>query len=83
MRALDTSAAAEDVRIRLLRDAGGERRLAIACSMSEDVRLLSRAGIQRRHPEYTCADVDLALKRFLLGDQLFRVIWPDAALLAP
>lgn len=83
MRAEDTAPAAEEVRIRLLRAAGSSRRFKMACALSEGVRELSRAGIRSRHPEYSDEDVELAMRRVLLGEELFQAVWPNAPLRAP
>lgn len=83
MRANDTAPAAEEVRIRLLRAAGSGRRIRMVCALSEGVRQLSRAGIRSRHPEYSEEDVELAMRRVVLGEELFRAVWPNAPLRAP
>lgn len=59
------------------------QRVALAAQMSEDVRAIAAAGIHARHPEYTREDVEHALRRLTLGDDLFRRAWPRAPLLAP
>ncbi|MCA9544952.1 MAG: hypothetical protein KC613_11200 [Myxococcales bacterium] len=81
MRALDTSDEAARVQRMLWRRMGPERRVELAVRMSEDAREISRAGIRARHPDYSEAQVELALRRVLLGDALFRAVWPDAPLL--
>ena len=58
-------------------------RAQLAARLSADVRRLSRAGIRSRHPAYTDDDVELALRRLLYGDDLFRRAWPGCPLLAP
>ena len=83
MRAHDTTADAEEVQLRMLREAGGERRLRMACSLSAGVRQLSKAGIQLRHPAYAEGDIEVALGRLVLGDELFRMVWPNAPLRSP
>jgi hypothetical protein len=51
--------------------------------LSSDMRELTRAGIRARHGDYSEEDVELALRRILLGDDLFRRAWPSRPLLAP
>jgi hypothetical protein len=82
MRPLDTTMEAHEMRLMLLRAAGPDRRLSMACSMSEGVRVLSEAGVRVRHPEYSDEDVLLALRRLLLGDELFKQVWPAAQIVS-
>lgn len=62
---------------------GGARRSSLAAAMSEDARLVSEAGIRRRHPEYSDPEVRHALNLLLLGEELFREAWPTVPLRAP
>ena len=62
---------------------GGERRLLTAMRMSDDIRKVSAAGIQHRHPEYDQRQVRWALDRMVLGDDLFSKAFPAAPLLSP
>jgi hypothetical protein len=55
----------------------------LAATLSADTRRLTRAGIRARHPDYTDDEVELAIRRLLLGDDLFRRAWPTRPLLAP
>lgn len=59
------------------------RRMEIALEMSRLVLETTRAGIRSRHPEYTEAMVDLALRRLTLGDELFCAAHPDSPKLDP
>jgi len=59
----------------------GDERVRLAVEMSEDAREIARCGIRARHPDYTPTDVENALRRQLLGDELFRRAWPTAPLL--
>jgi len=47
------------------------------------MRELTRAGIRFRHRNYTEDELELALRRILLGDDLFRRARPASPLLAP
>ena len=49
---LDTSAEAAKVQTEIHRALGGQRRLQLACQMSEAVRDLARARIRSKHPEF-------------------------------
>jgi hypothetical protein len=83
MRPADTTPEAHAVQIAIYRRLGPEGRMELADRLSMDVRALSRAGIRARHPEYSPDQVEQALRRLLLGDELFRKVWPGQALLPP
>jgi hypothetical protein len=61
----------------------GDQRARMAARMSEDAREISRCGIRARHPDYTPIEVEQALRRLLLGDDLVRRAWPDLPLVDP
>jgi len=44
--------------------------------MSDEVRELARCGIRVRHPEYGIDEIEHALHRLLLGDELADRAWP-------
>ena len=52
-------------------------------SMAELGRELARTGIRRRHPEYSAEQVESAMLRMMLGDDLYRRAWPARPLLDP
>jgi len=64
---MDTSQEADDRQVRAFRAMTPEARLRLAESMSEEIRTLTRSGIQARHPEYAPAQVEVALAEALLG----------------
>lgn len=79
----DTSAEAWEAQAAMLRQLGGERRLAIAFRLTRLAREASRAGIRSRHPEYGEAEVRRAFFRMLHGDDATRAAFPDHELLDP
>lgn len=83
MRSLDTSPEMHAVQIELYRSMSPARRVEIAVQLSEDVWAIAADGIGARHPGYDENQVQWALRRLRLGDELFRRVWPDAPLLAP
>ena len=83
MRPRDTTAESHSIQMDIYRRMGPARRAQLAAQLSEDVRQLSREGIRARHPAYTDEEVELALRRLLHGDDLFRRAWPGRPLLAP
>lgn len=79
----DTTPDAASVRAALYRRMAPSQRCALAARMSADARAITLAGIRQRHPDYDDGQARLALFRLLLGDVMFRRVWPDAAVLAP
>jgi hypothetical protein len=67
MLVTDTSPGVHALQIRLYREAGPERRAAMAADLSEAVREFSRAGVRLRHPEFSEAEVNRELLRILYG----------------
>jgi hypothetical protein len=59
----DTSPAAQAIQLRVHRAMSGEQRLLIAFEMSEFARELSRARIQKEHPEWSEVQVRRELIR--------------------
>jgi hypothetical protein len=82
MRPRDTSPQSQAAQIEVYRRLGAAGRVRLAAELSAETRELTRAGIRSRHPDYSEDEVELALRRILLGDELFRRAWPDCALLA-
>ena len=60
-----------------------QKRAQVALEMSEAARELARTGIRARHPDYDDIEVEHALRRLILGDELFRKAWPDRPVLDP
>ncbi len=83
MRARDTSRAAERAQSYALGRMSGARRVELAARMSEDARELTRSGIRARHPSYASWQVEQALRRLLLGDELVQKAWPTLPLVEP
>lgn len=83
MRPLDTSPEAERVQMELFRRMGPERRLHVAIELSQTTRKLLAEGVLRRHPDYTEAQVRLAVLRLLLPAKLFIAAYPEAEGIQP
>jgi hypothetical protein len=79
----DTSREAWDVQNAVYRRMSGAQRLEIALRLSQTARDLARAGIRSRHPDYAEEQVEWALRRLRLGDELMRAAWPDQPLVEP
>lgn len=83
MRSADTTPAAHALQVALYQRLGATGRATLAAQLSEETREMTRAGVRARHPEYGAAEIEFALRRLLLGDDLFRRAWPRAPLLSP
>ncbi len=53
-----------------------EQRWELSIQMTEDTRAISAAGVRSRHPEYTERQVELAVIRMILGEDLFSKAYP-------
>lgn len=79
----DTTPDAAAVRSQIYRRMSSDERCLLAARMSVAARAISLDGIRSRHPEYDPDQARWALFRLLLGDGLFRRVWPVAPVLAP
>lgn len=77
-RASDTSLEAVAAQAEAFRRMGPEGRLRAALEMSEEIRRVLEDGVRARHPGYTGEEAHLAAIRLLLGDALFRAVYPSA-----
>lgn len=82
-RSHDTTPDADNLQLALYRKMTPEQRARLGHDMSIDARTIASDGIRQRHPDYDGATVRWALFRILLGDELFRRVWPGAPLVAP
>jgi hypothetical protein len=73
----DTSPEAYWIHREALRQLGTAGRLRLAFDISEQMWRTAKAGIRRRHPDYSDEKVQLALVRMRLGEELFRIRYPD------
>jgi hypothetical protein len=78
-----TTPDAAAVQTAIYRRMGASQRATLAAEMSEMARAMALENIRRRHPEYDTHQVRMALFRMLLGDDLFRRVWPQEQLLEP
>jgi hypothetical protein len=83
VRSADTTPAIHALQVGIYRRLGPAGCAALAASLSDEIREVTRAGIAVRHPDYAPAEVEMALRRLLFGDDLFRRAWPADPLLSP
>ena len=76
-RLSDTSAEARKVQIEALRRLGPEGRAKAMFELNRFARECTKAGIRMRHPDYDEEQVEIALRRIMLGDKLFREVYGD------
>jgi hypothetical protein len=79
----DTSQEAHEVQLAIWRRMGPRGRHLLVLRMSEELRALSRSGIRGRHPDDSEAEVELALRRLMWGEALFRKVYPEHEVLPP
>jgi hypothetical protein len=82
-RPLDTKTDAYAVQRDIYRRLGGAERVAILFRLNALVRETAMAGIRRRHPAYADAQVGMALRRLVLGDDVMRTAFPGQDLVDP
>ena len=67
MHAADTTSAAAAIQQEAYRRLGPAGRFNIAAELTNVVREMSRAGIRKRHPEYTSEQVSAELVWYIYG----------------
>jgi len=68
----DTTEKAQKVQVEIFRNMKPEQRLILGLELSNTALELLRAGIKMRHPEYSDAEIDSALKRIILSEELYK-----------
>ena len=82
-RPLDTTEEADRIQFEIFGRMSVDEKLRQMFASAEAIRSTFEAGIRRRHPDYTEKDARLARIRWELGDELFREVYPNEALLRP
>jgi len=72
----DTTLEAFHVQVGIFRRISPERRLAMVFEMSNNLRRVAAEGVRARHPDYDEDQARLAVIRLMLGEQLFRDVFP-------
>jgi hypothetical protein len=73
----DTLPDAQAVLVAVHRRMSGERRLLLACTMSDEARFLTLAGLRWAHPEASEEQIAQMERRARLGAALADAAWPD------
>ena len=66
----DTSYEAQDIQIRLLRQASPARRVELVRSLSKSMIMLSRRGLSRRNRSLSSMDIDILFLDLIYGTDL-------------
>lgn len=74
----DTTPEAAAIQAEIWRRMPPERKHQIAAELSENVRQIAAQGVKSRHPDYTDAQIRLAVIKLAIGEQLFQEAYPDA-----
>ena len=77
IRRRDTSEEVWRVQAAAWRPMSGAERVAIACELSDNPRRVAAEGVPDRHPEHTEEQVQLAVIRPTIGEELFRQAYPN------
>jgi len=54
---------------------GGRARMTFI--LSDSLRVVTEAGVRRRHPDYDQRRVQLAAAKLAMGDRLFKLAFPS------
>lgn len=73
----DTTEEAARVQFAVYRRMAPEKRLELAFQMTADLRRRLAEGVRQRHPEYGARQVQRAVIRLTLGEELFRAVYPS------
>jgi hypothetical protein len=83
MARLDTTYEAEQVQVEIFRQMKPEARLQAGIALSQTCRKLMETGVKLRHPEYNSNQVQLAVIRLQIGQELFMKAYPQGKDIAP
>ena len=72
----DTTPAAQRMYFETLRKMPGVQRVQMAFQLSNDMRARLEAGVRFRHSDYDEEQVRLATVRLMLGQSLFKKVFP-------
>jgi len=83
MISADTDPDAFMVQLSVYRSMSGSERAHIGAEMSAQALGIMADGIRMRHRGYSPSEVEWALRRLRVGDEMFRSAWPLAPVLDP
>jgi len=83
MRPLDTTPEADQLQLEIFRRMGPEKRLQAGIALSQLCRKLLLEGVRMRHPEYNERQIELAVIRLILPENLFLAAYPEGRDIRP
>jgi len=79
----DTPSEIKKIQIEFFKKMSSERKWKMIINFIELQRKLILSGIKLRHPEYSNEEVEYAFKRLLLGEELFKKVYPKGKIVDP
>ena len=73
----DTTLEAARKQFEILRRLGPEVRLKMAFELSDNLKSIVEAGVRLRHPGYDEQKIKQGVLRLMIGEALFKQIYPD------
>ncbi len=73
----DTTVDAARKQFEILRRLGAQTRIKMAFELSDNLRSIVEAGVRLRHPDYDDQKVKQQVLRLMIGETLFKQIYPD------
>ena len=77
---LDTTIDAARKQFEILRRLGPEVRAKMTFELSDNLHSLVEAGVRLRHPDFDEQRVQQEVLRLMVGEALFRQIYPDVGI---
>ncbi|MEO0096096.1 MAG: hypothetical protein ABIL44_12665 [candidate division WOR-3 bacterium] len=74
-RLKDTDQFSEEQQIKIFKKIPGEVKLSMSLDLTRTAIELLKTGIKQRHPEYSDEEIEIALKRLLLTDELYEKVY--------
>jgi len=71
----DTTEKAQKVQVEIFRNMRPEQRLIIGLELSNTALELLKVGIKLSHPEYSETEIDMALKKLILPEELYKKVY--------
>ncbi len=73
----DTPIAVKRKQYEIIANMTMSRRAELFFEMNDNQRLILAEGVRRRHPDYSEREVNLAVIKLMLGDELFAKVYPN------
>ena len=73
----DTTIDAARKQFEILRRLDAETRLKMAFELSDNLRSIVEAGVRLRHPQYDEQQINRQVIRLMIGEALFKQVYPD------